>query len=68
MSWIGTPPRERWPILSRVRVEQRGDLEPFVAEAGIVGQRQPEVAGAHDRDADAPVEAENLPQVARAAP
>ena len=64
MSWMATPLRERWPILSARRVEQRDDLEPFVAEAGIVGERQPEIAGAHDRDAHATVEAENLPQVA----
>ena len=50
--------------MSRDRVEQRGDLEPFLAEARVVGERQAEVAGAHDRDAHALVEPENLPQVA----
>ena len=49
--------------LLALAVEQRGNLEPFGAEAGVVGQRQPEVAGAHDRDPDAAVEAEDLPQV-----
>ena len=45
-------------------VEQRRDLEPFLAEAGIVGEREAEVAGAHDRDAQLAIEAEDLPQVA----
>ena len=45
-------------------VEQRGDLEAFLPEARIVGEREAEVAGAHDRDAQLPVEAEDLPQVA----
>ena len=45
-------------------VEERRNLEPFLTEAGIVGERQPEVAGAHDRDPQVAVEAENLPQVA----
>ena len=40
------------------------DLEAFLAEARIVGQRQPEVAGAHDGDAQLAIEAEDLPQVA----
>src|SRR6185436_13958987 len=46
------------------RVEQRRDLEPFEAEAGIVGEGEAEVAGAHDRDAQLPIEAEDLAQVA----
>ena len=46
------------------RVEQRRDLEPFLAEARIVGEREPEVAGAHDGDAQLAIEAENLAQVA----
>ena len=45
------------------RVEQRHDLEPIIAEPGIVGEREAEVAGAHDPDPDAAVEAENLAQV-----
>ena len=44
-------------------VEQRDDLEPLPAEAGIVGKRQSEVAGAHHRDPELAVEAENLAQV-----
>ena len=64
MSWMSTPPRERRPILSLQRVEQRDDLEPVVAEPAVVGERQAEVAGADDRDADAAVEPEDLPQVA----
>ena len=39
------------------------DLEAFLAEARIVGERQPEIAGAHDRDAQLAVEAEDLPQM-----
>ena len=46
------------------RVEQRGNLEPFLTEPRIVGQRQAEVAGAHDGDAQVAIEAENLPQMA----
>src|SRR6185503_16557825 len=46
------------------RVEQRRDLEPFEAEAGIVGEGEAEVAGAHDRDAQLAIEAEDLAQVA----
>ena len=46
---MGTPPRERWPIFSRSLVEERGNLEPSVAEPGVIGERQPQVAGAHDR-------------------
>ena len=59
---MGTPPRERWPIFA-LAVEERGNLEPFVAEAGVIGERQSQVAGAHDRHLDPAVEAEDLPQV-----
>src|SRR5262249_52784412 len=45
------------------RVEQRRNLEPFLLKAGIVGQRESEVAGADDRHAQLPVEAENLAQM-----
>ena len=45
-------------------VEERRDLEAFLAEAGVVGQRQPEVAGADDGDAQLAIEAQNLAQVA----
>src|SRR5438094_3377473 len=41
-------------------VEQRGDLEPFPPNSPIVGQREPEVAGAHDRHAQLLIETENL--------
>ena len=40
------------------------DLEPFLAETRIVGEREAEVAGAHDRNAQLAIEAENLPQMA----
>src|SRR5262245_13522629 len=45
-------------------VEERDDLEAFLAKARVIGQREPEVAGAHDRDAQLAIEAEDLPQVA----
>ena len=45
-------------------VEHRHDLEAFALEARIVGQRQAEVAGAHHRDAQLAIEAEDLAQVA----
>ena len=64
MSWIGTPPRDCWPTFSLQGVEQRRDLEAFLAEPGIVGEREAEIAGAHDRDAQLAIEAENLAQVA----
>ena len=63
MSWIGTPPRDCWPTFSLQVVEQRRDLEALLAEAGIVGEREAEVAGAHDRDAQLAIEAEDLAQV-----
>ena len=40
------------------------DLEPLLPEAGIVGEREAEVAGAEDRDPDGAIEAEDHPQVA----
>ena len=46
------------------RVEQSGDLESFLAEAGVVGERKAEVAGAHDRHTQMTVEPQNLAQVA----
>ena len=46
------------------RVEERRDLEAFLAEARVVGEREAEIAGAHDRDAQLAIEAENLPQMA----
>ena len=44
-------------------VEQRGDLEPFLAEARIVGKCEAEVAGAKDGDTQPSIEAEDLTQV-----
>ena len=44
-------------------VEQRHDLEALLTEAGIVGEREAEVAGADDRDAQLAIEAEDLAQV-----
>src|SRR5262249_19769758 len=45
------------------RIEQRDDLEPVVPEARVVGQRETEIARAHDRDADAAIQPEDLAQV-----
>ena len=63
MSWIGTPLARLVADLLVGRVEERGDLEAFLTESGIVGERQAEVAGAHDRHAQPPVEAQDLAQV-----
>ena len=41
----------------RQRVEERGDLKPFLPKPRIVGQRQAEVAGAEDRHLELPLEA-----------
>src|SRR6185503_20984985 len=46
------------------RVEERRDLEAFLAEPGIVGEGEAEIAGTHDGDPQLPIEAEDLPQVA----
>ena len=64
MSWIGTPPRDCCPTLSLSVVEQRRDLEAFLAEARVVGEREAEVAGADDGDAQLAIEPEDLAQVA----
>ena len=45
-------------------VEERDDREAFLPEARVVGEREPEVAGAEDRDADGAIEPEDHPQVA----
>src|SRR5438445_2719312 len=45
-------------------VEERDDLEAFLPESGIVGEREAEIAGAHDRDAQLAIEAEDLAQMA----
>ena len=54
-----TPPRERRPILPALGIEERDDLEAFLTESRVVGQRETEVAGAEDGDADRAIEAEN---------
>src|SRR5688572_1016583 len=46
------------------RVEERRDLEPFLAESRVVGQCESQVAGSHDRNPQVPIEPEDLPQVA----
>ena len=46
------------------RVEQRRNLEAFLPEARVVREGETEVAGAHDRHAQATVETEDLPEVA----
>ena len=63
MSWIGTPPRDCWPTLSLRLSKSAGDLEAFLAEARVVGEREAEVAGADDGDAQLAIETEDLPQV-----
>src|SRR6185436_15652664 len=44
-------------------VEERGDLEPFLPKARVIGKRQPEVSGADDRHAQLAIETEDLLQV-----
>ena len=63
MSKMRTPPRDRRPILRPLGVEERDDGEAFLPESRIVGEREPEVAGAEDRDAHRPIESEDRPQV-----
>src|SRR5687767_10953861 len=46
------------------RIEQRGNLEAFLAEARVIGQGEAEVSGAHDRDAEMAIETQNLAEVA----
>ena len=45
-------------------IEECGNLKPFVAESRVVCERKAKVTGAHDRDANGLLDAENLPQVA----
>src|SRR5947209_8168210 len=66
--WVSGTERHAEPrllphLLAQV-VEQRGDLEPFHPKSRIVGQREPEVAGAHDRHAQLLIETENLAEMA----
>src|SRR5207247_931104 len=44
-------------------VEERHDLEALLPKAGVIREREPQVAGAHDGDAQLAIEAEDLPQV-----
>ena len=44
-------------------IEQRSNLEPLLAEAGVVGEREPEVSGTHDAHSQASVESQNLTQM-----
>src|SRR5438045_1487836 len=44
-------------------VEEREDLEPFLPKPGVIRQREPEIAGADDRDAQFAIESENLSQM-----
>ena len=64
MSWIGTPLRDCWPTFS-LSVSKSAEIsKPSWRKPGIVGEREAEVAGAHDRDAQLAIEAEDLAQVA----
>ncbi len=65
---MGTPRATRWPIFSLGGVEERGNLEALLPEPRIVGQRQAEIARAHDRHAQPAIETEDLPQVPAADP
>ena len=60
---MSTPPRDRRPILSFSVSNSATISNPSSRNPAVVGQREPEVAGPHDRHAHAAVEAENLPQV-----
>src|ERR1051325_3902944 len=44
-------------------IEERGNLETFLAKPGVIRKRETEIARAHDRDAQPPIEAENLTEV-----
>ena len=63
MSWIGTPPRDCWPTLALRLSKSAAISKPSWRKPGIVGEREAEVAGAHDRDAQLPIEAEDLAQM-----
>ena len=63
MSKIVTPARDCCPTFERQGVEQRADLEAFLAEPRVVRQREPEVARADDRHPKLAVEAEDLPEM-----
>ena len=63
MSWMATPPRDCWPTFALSVSNSADDLEAFLTEPGIVGEREAEVAGAHDRHAQLAVEAEDLAEM-----
>src|SRR5690606_10151407 len=52
------------PDLLVEHVEERDDLEAFLPEARVIRQGEAQVPGAHDRDLQLAVEAEDLAQVA----
>ncbi len=52
------------PDLGALGVEERDDREPFLPESRVVGEREPEVAGAEDRHAHGAIEPQDHPQVA----
>ena len=64
MSWIGTPPRDCWPTFALRLSKSAAISKPSCRKPGIVGEREAEVAGADDRDAQLAIEAEDLAQVA----
>ena len=45
----------------RVAIMGAGNLETFLPEAWVIGQREPQVPGAHNRHTQLLIEAENLP-------
>src|SRR4030095_4676979 len=57
-----TPPRFV-PDLLVSRVEERGNFEALLPESRVIRQRQTEIAGADKRDAQPPVEPQNLTEM-----
>src|SRR5262249_22191790 len=62
-SGISTPPRERLPAFFLRGSHRATHSEPAAPKARVVGQRETEIARAHDRDADAAIQPEDLAQV-----
>ena len=52
-----------WPTFALNVSNSAEDLEAFLAEARVIGEREAQIAGAHDGDAQLAVEAENLAQM-----
>jgi hypothetical protein len=52
------------PDLLAEVVEERRDLESFLAEPGVVSQGEPEITRPHDRDAQLLIQSENLAEMA----